>query len=95
VADNYQIEMLNITSPSNIIECAQFDVTIGAHDLLSDGEYVYVAAANPGFFILQFGGNGESHIGDNSFVLMLVGLSIGVVALVILVVVFLKRRQTR
>jgi hypothetical protein len=55
IADNYNVELLNISSLSNITELGEYDEISAAHDLTVQDQFVYVAAGG-GLYILAFGG---------------------------------------
>jgi len=54
VADNYGVEVLDISDPGNPFEIGEYGKVKGAHDLYVEGTYIYVATANKGLLILQF-----------------------------------------
>jgi len=53
IADNYGMEMLDVSDPSHPYEVGQYSGLSGAHDLLVDEKYIYVAEAKKGLIILE------------------------------------------
>ena len=54
IADNFCIEVLDVTDPSNPYEIGEYSRVRGAHDLCVDGKSIYVAEARKGLIVLQF-----------------------------------------
>ena len=54
VADNYRIEVLDITDPTHPFEIGEYENVNGAHDFYVDGTLVYVAEGKKGLIILEF-----------------------------------------
>jgi len=54
VADNYGVEVLDISDPGNPFEIGAYGKVKGAHDLYVEGTTIYVASASKGLMILQF-----------------------------------------
>ena len=53
VADNYNIEVLDVSDPSDPREIGAYDKVSGAHSIVVDGAYIYVAEARKGLMIFQ------------------------------------------
>ena len=53
VADNYNIEVLDVTDPTNPYEVDEYGNVIGAHDIFVDKNYIYVAEAKKGLIIFE------------------------------------------
>jgi hypothetical protein len=51
VADNYSIEVLDISDTANPSKIGRHGGLSGAHDLHVDGEFIYVAEARKGMII--------------------------------------------
>ncbi|MEE9377299.1 MAG: hypothetical protein V3V33_04605 [Candidatus Lokiarchaeia archaeon] len=89
VADNYGIELFNVSNPNSIVEIAErtSDV-IAAHDIDVDDEYIYVALGG-GLLILEVGTTSEG--GDSDFLLdLIIILAVVAVIAVISIVVYFK-----
>lgn len=54
IADNFGIEVLDVTDPSNPYEIGEYSRVRGAHDLYVDGKFIYVAEARKGLMVFQF-----------------------------------------
>jgi hypothetical protein len=53
VADNYNIEVLDVSDPANPHEVGEYKKVAGAHDIFVDGDYIYVAEAKKGLIIFE------------------------------------------
>jgi len=53
IADNYNIEVLDVSDPTNPYEIGEYSKVIGAHDLCVDGKFIYVAEAKKGLIIFE------------------------------------------
>ena len=53
VADNYNIEVLDVSDPANLREIGEYKKVVGAHDIFVDGDYIYVAEAKKGLIIFE------------------------------------------
>ena len=53
IADNYNIEVLDVSDPTNPYEISEYSKVIGAHDLCVDGKFIYVAEAKKGLIIFE------------------------------------------
>jgi hypothetical protein len=56
VADNYRIEVLDVSDPAHPYEVGEYGRVNGAHDLCVDGAFVYVAEGRKGLIVLEFEG---------------------------------------
>ena len=61
VSDNYGIEVLDVTDPGNPYEIDEYASVRAAHDICSDGNYIYVASASKGFMVLEFSLTANKH----------------------------------
>jgi hypothetical protein len=54
VADNFRIEVLNVSDPAHPYEIGEYERVNGAHDLSVNGPFIYVAEARKGLMIFEF-----------------------------------------
>jgi len=54
VADNFNIELLDITNPASPREIGQVEGVKGAHDIFVKGNYIFIAEAMKGLIILEY-----------------------------------------
>ena len=54
VADNFSIELLDITNPAVPLEIGQVEGLNGAHDIFVQGDYIFIAEAMKGLIILEY-----------------------------------------
>jgi hypothetical protein len=77
VADNYNVELLNISLLSSITELGEYDPIVAAHDLTVQDQFVYVASGD-GLTILAFGGTHP--IRPPTFLIYLIPVIIAIIA---------------
>jgi len=89
VADNYGVEIFNVSNPNSIVEVGQRTSDVSAaHDIDVDDEYIYVAQGG-GLLILEVGTTSEG--GDSDFILYLIIILVVVAVIaVISIVVYFK-----
>ncbi len=54
VADNFGVEVLDMSDPSHPYEIGEYSRVNGAHDLFVSGPYIYVAEGRKGLIIFEF-----------------------------------------
>jgi hypothetical protein len=59
VADNFGIEVLDVTDPTDPYQIGEYSRVKGAHDLCVDGSFIYIADASRGLVVLRFEENWE------------------------------------
>ncbi len=54
VADNFGVEVLDVSNPVHPYEIGEYERVNGAHDIYVDGTFLYVAEGRKGLIILEF-----------------------------------------
>jgi hypothetical protein len=54
VADNFGIEVLDVSDPDQPYEIGEYERVKGAHDISVNGHFIYVAEGRKGLIILEF-----------------------------------------
>ncbi len=94
VADNYGVELFNISNPSSIIEIGQRTSGVAAaHDIDVDDEYVYVAQVG-GLLILEVSATSQNSDSEFLFYLAII-IGVVVVVAIISIVIYFKIYKPR
>ena len=88
VADNYGVELFNVSNPNSIVEIAQRTSDVeAAHDIDVDDEYIYVAQGG-GLLILEVSTTSDSGGSDFLLYLTIILVVVAVIAAISSVVYF-------